>query len=243
MFLTARWEQVALLSYAVEPALLAARVPTGTELDLFEGRAYLTLVGFRFLDTRVLGIGLPFHRDFDEINLRFYVRRRAAEGWRRGVVFVREIVPRALIAWVARRVYGEPYVAWPMRHDLGVDSGGAGGRSVGYGCHTAGRWHDFALDVAGLPALAAPGSLDDFITDHLWGYTRRAAYATQEYEVEHPRWRLVQASASRVDLDARALYGGDFVACFLGSPVSALVAEGSAVSVRRGVALAAEGPA
>ncbi len=232
-----------MLSYAVDPALLAARVPAGTELDLFEGRAYVTLVGFRFLDTRVLGIALPFHRNFDEINLRFYVRRRVSGDWRRGVVFLREIVPRALIAWVARTVYSEPYVAWPMRHDVGVDSGGAGGRSVGYGCHAQGRWHDFTLDVAGEPALAAQGSLDDFITDHLWGYTRRAARGTQEYEVEHPRWRLWQASASRVDLDARALYGGDFVACFLGSPVSALVAEGSAVSVRRGVALATEGPA
>ncbi len=232
-----------MLSYAVDPALLAPRVPAGTELDLFEGRAYVTLVGFRFLDTRVLGVALPFHRDFDEINLRFYVRRRAPEGWRRGVVFVREIVPRALIAWVARTVYGEPYVAWPMRHDLRVDSGGAGGRSVGYGCRSGGRWHSFALDVAGEPALARPGSLDDFITDHLWGYTRRAARATQEYEVEHPRWRLWSASAARVDLDARALYGGDFVACFLSAPVSSLVAEGSAVSVRRGLALATEGPA
>ena len=234
-----------MLTSAVDPALLAPRVPAGTELDLFEGRAYASLVGFRFLDARVLGWSIPFHRDFDEINLRFYVRRRAPEGWRRGVVFVKEIVPRALIAWVARRVYGEPYVALPMRHEtpVPVSAGGAGGGRVGYACRDAGRWHSFALDVAGEPAFAAPGSLEDFITDHLWGYTRLSASATREYEVEHPRWRLWNALSTRLDFDVRALYGGDFVGAFLGAPASALVAEGSPVSVRRGVALGAERPA
>lgn len=233
VFLTARWEHVLMLSYVVDPALLAARVPDGVELDLFEGRCYVSLVGFRFLGTRVLGMGLPFHKDFDEVNLRFYVRRRVQDGvdgaWRRGVTFVKEIVPRRLIAWVARTVYEEPYVALPMRHEV---PGPAGGR-LAYGWKADGCWQGMEARIAGEPAFAPEGSLADFITDHLWGYTRRTD-GTAEYEVEHPRWRLWTPSEPRLDLDVRALYGGDFVAFLAGTPAHALVAEGSAVAVRRG---------
>lgn len=243
MFLTARWDHVALLSYEVDPALLKPRVPAGTELDDFEGRSLVSLVGFRFLDTRVWGWAIPFHRDFEELNLRFYVRRPTPEGWRRGVVFVKEIVPRRLIAWVARAVYGEPYVALPMRHEVQLPTGGSGGGLVTYGCRSRGRWHTLSISIGREPAYAGTGTLEDFITDHLWGYTRQADGSTREYEVEHPRWRLWRGEHVRLDMDVRQLYGGDFVPFLMGAPVSALVAEGSAVSVRRGVALETGSPA
>src|SRR2546426_373748 len=117
-FLTAEWRYLAMLNFEIDPAILRPLVPRGTELDFYRDIAYVSVVGFRFLNTHVFGIGLPFHRDFEEVNLRFYVRRRAEEGWRRGVVFIRELVPRRAIAFVARSLYGEPYSALPMRHSI-----------------------------------------------------------------------------------------------------------------------------
>lgn len=130
-FLTARWRHLAMLNYVVDRELLATRVPRGTELDFWQGRTYLSVVGFLFEDTRVLGLPIPFHRNFEEVNLRFYVRRRSADGWKRAVSFVREIVPRAAIAWTARALYNEPYVAWPMSHR--VQTAAHGAASVEYG--------------------------------------------------------------------------------------------------------------
>jgi hypothetical protein len=208
-FLTAEWRHLAMLNFEVDPAILAPWLPSGTELDAWQGKTLVSLVGFRFLQTRLKGIPIPWHRDFDEVNLRFYVRRRAASGWRRGVVFVRELVPRAAIATVARLIYEEPYLAVPMRHL--IEPPGGLPRLVEYGwsfrdtaCHlrveTTGDWHP-----------PEPGGTAEFITEHYWGYTKRKDGSTSEYEVAHPPWRVITVSGADYSCDVAALYGACFV--------------------------------
>jgi hypothetical protein len=189
-----------------------------------------------FLDTRVLGSPIPFHRDFEELNLRFYVRRRGPEGWRRGVVFVKEIVPRFAIAAVARVLYGENYVALPMRHRLDV-SAEAGG-TVEYGWRTGGRWCEVRAAVRGPAGPLAEGSEEEFITEHYWGYARQRDGGTVEYQVEHPRWRVWRAESAVLECDVAALYGPGFAEPLSAPPRSALVADGSAIIVRKGRRLA-----
>src|SRR5215210_8688958 len=116
-FLNAEWRYLVMLNYATDPALVAGYAPVGTELDSWNGTTVVSVVGFLFLNTRVLGVRVPFHHSFEEVNLQFYVRRQDTRGqWRRGVVFVKEIVPRRAVAMIARRFYNENYVAMPMRH-------------------------------------------------------------------------------------------------------------------------------
>jgi hypothetical protein len=235
-FLTASWRYLAMLNYEVPPGLLRPLVPAGTVLDDFDGVTLASVVGFRFLDTRLLGLPVPGHRDFDEVNLRFYVRRRAEDGrWRRAVVFVRELVPRRAVALVARWVYNEPYAAVPMRHDLVIDgiADGSPGRAV-YGWSLGGRWHQLQVHVAGKPALPAPGSEVEFTTEHYWGYTVQRDGGTREYQVEHPPWRVWPAAAAALACDVRAVYGPGFAECLLPTPRSAFLAEGSPVVVHSG---------
>ena len=97
-FLTADWRYLAMLNYVVDPRLIGPLVPPGTEIDYEDGQTFLSIVGFLFLDTRLLGLPIPLHRNFEEVNLRFYVRKKSADTWRRGVVFIRELVPRRAIA-------------------------------------------------------------------------------------------------------------------------------------------------
>jgi len=233
--LTAEWRHLVLLQYTADPAVLAPLVPYGTELDSWQGRALVSMVGFRFLRVRVLGVSIPFHTDFDEVNLRFYVRRRVAEGWRRGVVFVREIVPRRAVALVARLLYGEPYLALPMRHliEMPETPPGAGGR-VRYEWRQGGQWQSIAAETDGPPAAPPPGSEEEFVTEHYWGYTRRRGGGTAEYQVAHPRWDVWRARRVRLTCDAAALYGAPFAAVLAAEPVSAFIAAGSAVAVFRG---------
>jgi uncharacterized protein len=188
-FLTARWTDLVILNYEVPPAAVLPLVPRGTELDLWQGQALVSLVGFLFTDTKVRGLGIPGHRHFEEVNLRFYVRRRVAPAPdRRAVVFVRELVPRYAIAAIARFLYNEPYTSIPMRHQGGlhVDRGGAIEYAWRYGTG------EFSLSatVAGPAAVLPSGSEAEFITEHYWGYTRQRDGGTSEYEVEHPRWRV-----------------------------------------------------
>ena len=233
-FLTAEWRDLVMINYEIDPRALASLVPAGTELDQWNGRTLVSMVGFRFLNTRVLRIAVPGHRNFDEVNLRLYVRRKTPEGWRRGVVFVKEIVPRAAIAWIARTVYGERYVALPMRHDvaLDVDGLGGGGHAI-YGWKWAGRWNRLGAEVTGSPAIPAEDSEAAFITEHYWGYASARDGSTSEYQVEHPRWRVWLADRVEFDCDVGAIYGAEFVAALSAKPSSAFVADGSFIAVHK----------
>lgn len=221
-FLTAEWRWLAMVNFEVDPALLRPLVPRGTELDSFAGKTFASLVGFLFLGTRVLGVPIPFHRNFEEVNLRFYVRR----GDRRGVVFVKEIVPRWAIAWVARNVYGERYVSLPMRHRLEGDL-------VEYGWNVGGEWCGLSVHASGPEVEATRGSEEEFITEHYWGYAG-SDVACVEYEVKHPRWLLRPVTASRIEGDLSPLYGEAFASIVRGKPSSAFLALGSSISVERG---------
>jgi uncharacterized protein len=221
---------VTLFNFEIDPNVLRPLVPAGTELDHWQGRTFVSLVGFLFLKTRVLGIPVPFHRDFEEVNLRFYVRRAAADGCRRGVVFVRELVPRAAVALAARVFYGEKYLAVPMSHAIEPTS-------VRYGWTFKGREHGMRVAIDGHPLPLEAGSHAQFIAEHYWGYTQRAGGRTFEYRVDHAPWRVWNAIDARLDCDAAQLYGSQFADCLRSAPASAFVADGSEVTVFRGVPL------
>ena len=225
-----------MLNYAIEPGVLLSHVPAETEIDTFEGRTYASIVGFRFLQTRVRGIPVPFHRNFDEINLRFYVRRMGPEGWRRGVVFIKEIVPRRAIAWIARTVYGENYVRHAMRSSVVHPTDTTPGHAR-YAWTDGGHTHHLEARFEGSPQLPDPTSEAAFIAEHYWGYARQRDGTTVEYEVEHPPWRVWHATTSAFVCDVAHTYGPAFVEALSTPPTSAFVADGSAVTVYAGTRL------
>lgn len=233
-FLTAQWRCLAIVNFEIDPAVLRPFVPVGTELDCWQGRAFVSVVGFLFVDTRVWGCPIPYHRDFEEVNLRFYVRRRAEDGWRRAVVFVKEIVPRAAIAMSARWLYGENYVALPMRHQV---EDGPGTRTVSYSWWLQHHEHRLEMSVSGESRDVVVGSEEEFITEHYWGYVRGKRGTTTEYRVAHPRWRVRSATSAQFTGNVAALYGNEFVEPLTAPPTSAFLAEGSEVAVFKGVNL------
>lgn len=219
--LTARWVDLVLLNWTVHPSLVLPLMPPGTELDLWHGAPVVSLVGFRFLDTRVLGVPLIGHRTMHEVNLRFYVRRRHEDGSvRRGVVFVRECIAYPLVTMAARLLYQEPYVTTPVEHQ--VDGAGLAYRWKVHGgwCEARGRQGEVAD-----PTEAA------FITDRPWGYTALASGRTAEYHVYHTSWRVRRLEDAAASGDTAPLYGRGLATVLATPPRSAFVADGSAVRV------------
>lgn len=236
VFLTAGWHHLAMLNFPVDPVVLQPYLPLGVELDTWHGQTFLSVVGFQFVDTRVLGISIPFHRHFSEVNLRFYVRRLAAEGWRRGVVFLREIAPRFMVSLIARWLYNEKYVTMPVRPQVTLPVGSKEGLAQYEWWHHR-RWNSLSVRIHGEPTQPAVGSLEEFIAEHYWGYSRQPDGGTVEYQVAHRPWRVWSASSARYDCDVEAIYGKEFVP-YLREPGCAFVADGSPVVVHRGVRLA-----
>ena len=228
-FLTANWRYLAMLNYVVDPGLLAPLVPPATEIDFENGETFLSVVGFLFLDTRLLGLPIPLHRDFEEVNLRFYVRRKSADTWRRGVVFVRELVPRRAIALVARACYGENYLTLPMKHEIEhVDSN----LRVEFSWRRGRKWESIRMRATGEPQAIPAGTHAEFITEHYWGYTSLRS-GCGEYRVEHPRWKIWNASDFELSADVATLYGQQFAETLSQPPRSAFIADGSPIAVQR----------
>jgi uncharacterized protein YqjF (DUF2071 family) len=233
--LTAEWRYLLMLNYEVDPAVLDPLVPAGTRLDLWEGRALASMVGFLFTKTLVSGLPIPFHRAFEEVNLRFYVQRETPHGARRGVVFVKELVPRPAIAGVARWVYGENYVALPMRHTIEtVDGRLRRDGLVEYAWRFQGRLNRMGGLASGDPQPLRRGSEEEFVAEHYWGYTRRGPAATGEYRVEHPAWQARSVTQPYLLCNLAALYGQAFEPFLRRRPRSAFLAEGSPVAVYPG---------
>lgn len=232
-FLTAQWRHLVMLNYEIDPGLVQSRLPAGTEIDYWNGRTFVSLVGFRFLQTRVLGVPVPFHVNFDEVNLRFYVRHKYEGEWRRGVVFIKEIVPRTAIALVARGVYNEQYVALPMRSSIDLPEESRPSGSVTYGWKWNGAWNEVSAKISGQPCPIEEGSEAEFITEHYWGYASQRNGSTLEYGVEHPRWNAWRADDSSVSGEVATFYGPEFSSVLQRSPSSAFVADGSAILVRQ----------
>jgi uncharacterized protein len=228
-FLTANWRYLVMLNYLVDPALVEPLVPAGTEIDCENRETFVSIVGFLFLDTCVLGLPIPLHRDFEEVNLRFYVRRKSADMWRRGVVFVRELVPRRAIALVARAFYGERYFALPMKHDIQhVD----GKLRVEYSWRRGKEWEFLRMNACGEPQSIPVGSHAEFITEHYWGYTC-VRDGCGEYRVEHPRWKIWNAADFELHSDVTSLYGEQFAETLSQPPRSAFIADGSPITVQK----------
>lgn len=226
-FLTAKWHDLIMANYEVDPVLLEPRVPLGTELDLHEGKCFVSLVGFMFLDTRVMDFLIPFHVNFEEVNLRFYVKRHTDEELRRGVVFVKEIVPKAAIAAVARTLYGEPYERWSM-------SNFRDDQHVRYSWEKDGCANSISVERGASQGVPAENSQGEFIIEHYWGYTKRGEGRTDEYKVEHPKWELFAADRAKIDVDFAATYGAEFGFLSTADPHSVLLAKGSDIAVYKG---------
>jgi len=233
-FLTAEWRKLAFANYPVAPEVLRPYVPFGTELDFWEGNCYLSLVGFLFTKVRLLGIPVPFHTEFEEVNIRFYVRRKTVNGWKRGVVFIREIVPKAAISFVANTVYKENYQTLPMRHRWVK---GEEQNTVEYQWKKAGNWQTFSLETSPISVPIEDGSEEEFITEHYWGYAAVNDQKSNEYEVTHPRWQLYPVLDHAIEVDYGLCYGPEFAFLNTATPTSVFLAEGSAITVEPKAAL------
>jgi hypothetical protein len=236
-FLTAEWRKLIMAQYPVDPATLRPWLPGGLELDLFRGTCYVSLVGFLFDRVRIKGCAIPFHTRFEEVNLRFYVLRTEPDGTRkRGVVFTREFVPRLAITLLANSLYEEPYATLPMHHSIVHTPQSL---DVSYAWRHRGAAQSLSVAASPTPEPIEPGSEQEFVTEHYWGYTKRSRGTTSEYGVLHPRWSVYPIHSFRIEADFAALYGDAFAPLNQQAPASVLLAEGSEVSVSTGIRLPA----
>jgi hypothetical protein len=221
-----------MLNYEVDPQLLSAYVPRGTELDSFMGKTFISLVGFQFLRTKLFGVvRIPFHSDFDEVNLRFYVRRRADGGYRRGVVFIREIVAKRAVAHIARLAYGEKYACFSMHHAVAMNEAAV---RTEYRWQGDGQCCRLYAEAPAPCSLPREGSLEQFITEHYWGYSARRPGHCLEYQVSHAQWHVWPAARSGFEGDGNAIYGHELGGVLKHQPDSAFIADGSPVLVHAG---------
>jgi uncharacterized protein YqjF (DUF2071 family) len=228
IFLTAEWRKLAFANYTIDPEILKPYLPAGTALDLWNGRCYVSLVGFMFLDTRLKGFHIPFHVNFEEVNLRFYVLREDEGELKRGVTFIKEIVSKPALTFIANTLYNEKYETHPMKHHWAATTDEL---KVSYEWKQKDNWNKFELTTSTVPVKMQQGSEEEFITEHYWGYSKVNDTLSTEYHLLHPSWKLYPVRNHHIDVDFGALYGREFSSLNNQEPSTVMLAEGSEVQI------------
>lgn len=226
-FLKAEWRKLIMINYEIDPEILKSYVPKGTELDFYNNRCYVSLIGFMFVNTKLLGIKMPFHINFEEVNLRFYVKRNEKRESKRGVVFIKEIVPKSAITFVANTIYNENYETLPMKHSWEEKEEKL---NVSYQWKTSKLWNKIEVNVTNEKKEIEDNSEIEFISEHYWGYAK-GKNKTTEYEVKHPKWKYYPLVNYKVNVDFIATYGKNFEFLNKQKPTSVFLLEGSEISV------------
>ncbi|MBK5272501.1 MAG: DUF2071 domain-containing protein [Bacteroidia bacterium] len=227
-FLTAEWRKLIMANYIIPPETLVSYLPANTEVDLWNGQCYVSLVGFMFQQVRVKGMKIPFHTNFPEVNLRFYVRYKENDRWKRGVVFIKEIVSKPAITFIANRFFNERYVTMPMRYSW-IKEGDH--LNIAYRWKKKNEWNKLQIKADAEPKVLTANSEEEFITEHFWGYSSISKDKTVEYHVDHPRWDIYTVKEFSIDCDFAGLYGDIFKNLTNRNPDSVFLAEGSAIAV------------
>jgi uncharacterized protein YqjF (DUF2071 family) len=227
-FLTAEWNDLVMFNYEINPEILENYTPKGTELDLWNGKCYLSLIGFMFENVKVLGIKVPFHVNFEEVNLRFYVKRYENNKWKRGVVFIKEIVPKHAITIVANTLYNEHYQTLKMRHSR-IENETS--KTFQYEWLKDSKWNSISMTTEKTAIPIELNSEAEFITEHYFGYTNYNKEKSIEYAVSHPRWEQLKVMESAINVDFESIYGKDFKFLKDLKPTSEFLALGSKISI------------
>jgi uncharacterized protein len=229
-FLHAEWRKLAIINYPIDKSILQKHLPNKTELDIWNDTCYVSLVGFMFKNTKLKGVKVPFHVDFEEVNLRFYVRYNDQGNWKRGVVFIKEIVPKPTLTFVANTLYKENYTTMPMKHSWIHNDDHL---AVTYKWKKK-QWNAVEVIADKTSFLVEKDSEEEFITEHYWGYTKISDTQTSEYQVEHPRWEVYPTKEYKINVDFEDVYGKEFGFLSTEVPRSVFLAEGSQILVRKG---------
>lgn len=231
VFLEAEWRKLLIINYEVEPEILLPYLPAHTELDYYNGKCLVSIVGFMFLNTRIKGIKIFYHINFEEVNLRFYNTYKTSEGKNRGTTFIKEIVSKPAITFVANSLYNEKYVTLPMGNTV-IER--ANELEVEYRWRYNKKINSISCKAEKKLNPMAQNSIEEFITEHYWGYTKLSLTTTSEYGVEHPRWETYNVSDYKIDIDFEGLYGASFANLKHKNPHSVMLAEGSEILIRGG---------
>ncbi len=227
-FLHTEWRKLIMVNYEVNPKILMPYLPYGTELDSWNGKYYVSVVGFKFLNTKVMGIKFPFHVNFEQVNLRFYVKRKVGEEVRHGVVFIKEIIDKTIVKFVARMLYKENYVQQPMRHSWQEDDNHL---NISYGWKLNNRWNNISVKTKKILTDTLKDSQERFIAEHYWGNIQIRKNKSYEFRVEHPVWKIYSLLDYNIDVDFEAVYGKAFGGLQHQDPSSVFLVEGSEVSL------------
>lgn len=227
-FLTAEWQNLIMANYIVDPAILSAYLPAKTELDFYNGNTYVSVIGFMFAETCILGMKIPFHVNFEEVNLRFYVRYNDNGTWKRGAVFIKEIVPKHAITFVANTIYREKYCTMPMKNFKHIQEDEL---QIGYHFKSKNQWNKLEAVAKNITVPMLPGSEQEFIAEHYWGYSKYSDSKTFEYAVQHPTWEVYPIKSYLIDCDFEELYGKEFAFLKTRKPDSFFLAKGSPIAV------------
>ena len=223
IFMTGHWEDLIMVTFEVDKAILEPYLPKDTEIDLFNGKALMSMVAFTFSKVKFFGIKVPFHQQFGQINFRFYAKSKTDDT--KGVVFIKEFAPKPLIASVANLCYNEPYFYKSIRRNKTLKQGRIN-MKYSYG--------NLKIKASAKEKTGKlnPNTLKHFVVDRYIAYIKSYSGKTVQYKINHRPWELYDATSVTIENDILSLLPKKFKQAKL---LSTCFVDGSFITVEKGL--------
>jgi uncharacterized protein YqjF (DUF2071 family) len=194
---TQRWRQLLFMHWPVPVEALRRVVPSGFELDLYRGTAYVGVVPFAMQAVRPAALPSALALDFLETNVRTYVLRRGEPG----VYFFSLDAASRLAVLAARAAFALPYYFATM--SLTETHGVQHYRTERAG---SGASLEVAYRVGGALGPSSPGTLEHFLIERYLLFTERRGVALRA-QVHHPAYHVHYADVLSVSDELVAATG------------------------------------
>lgn len=218
------------MNYIISPEILENYLPAYTIIDYFKGNCFTSLVGFPFRNVEIAGMKIPFYTDFEEINLRFYVKRFDGTTWRKGTVFISEIANKSALKFLANSFLHEKYQTLETRQEIKENSELI---ETKYSWRTWMNWQFLNLISEKPSESVAEGTEAHFIMDRSSGYQKYDTATTNEYGISHPKWNIYPIRSFDINVDFEESFDSNFPVLNETLPHSVILARGSSVAVKQ----------
>lgn len=179
------WNNAVFLHWEVELEELNKFVPSELEIDLFGGKAWVSLVAFTMEKIRPKNLpSFPPVSDFDEINIRTYVKSNG----KTGVYFLSIEGGTSLSCKVAKRISELPYRYSKMNRQKGLYES------------TNSEFEDrLTLEYQIGNSKENKTELDKWLTER-YALFQDTDQAINEFEIHHLEWPINEIDIKRIEL-------------------------------------------
>lgn len=226
------WRNVVHVNYQIAPEVLHPYLPPRTEILLFQNKCFITLTALVYDQVKFKGLNIPLHREIPEVNLRFYVSAADGSKSKNGVVLLKRIIAKPLLAFAGQLLFQEQYAVMPISYFVRKQSTERLVKYFWKNNPPYGEWHSLSVKTSHSSIAFNEDDQVAFLTKPTLRFSGGRSMRTRVSEIEYKVTNVFEVDDYQLDVKFSVLFGGKFQFLSRQKPESVYLLEDSEVTVR-----------